>query len=795
MADPQVNPNALGAPTEGFGQTVTFAFDPRGVTPSLEIPKSVPGRFGAEGTSRAQLQDPNAAAAAVGRQPRDGTADLLMRVGADILAPQLEAEKNRKFVEGVQRAMGGEAVADMQAEQPWYSRIFGDTPAIEGARVYEVSNKVNEIVSQQTANMDSLKTLDPKSAAKHFSKLMDSQMTGDPNTDRLTAKGLLDHIPGLMKAQAKAYYGHVQKSAMDGLSKNMASSADSLQQAGQLYAEGTLSEQDMAVRKAQFVNSIMPPAGINEENYGKVLAANIRRAAEAGAFHAVQAVKESGGFDALTPEQQNTVNAAVETAAKKHRDNYAFKYAKEIAELRSDQAYLPTGMATADIAKRYEQMNDAYKKLTGSPLGLFSSDEMANGLAGALNNIKAEERAAAKRANVLADRQATADAKLLAHQQQEAAVQSLVNEGNVYLAGTVTKATKDEIDVAAYKAFTNADNPQVGTDLLRNNFIRGGYVNPIIKQQMQSLLRSSEGRDAPTADFFAAAEKYQRLAGGSGSTALADAYFGDYAPKLERFIRMTGGDAKNPNVAQAFAAAMDNSETQKPDPLPTKEAAKLAKEVSSKLDPMLPKWLGGLHLRDETADMVAQLAEKHIADWRAVPGLTDSEAVSRGINSAVAAGRMELIGGFAVNRSLTSGGNKTLREYASSLDFNVPTDKVDDYFKSFLMTKRVDSGRANIVYGGERNGTAYFAFTYQEKGEPVRMGTFTGAEWARYATEQGKNDTGPRKPIPWAVGPYVDYSVPGVPRAMSDKPSIYASQAEWAAYRAEQDRKVKSKPN
>jgi hypothetical protein len=71
MADPQVNPNALGAPTEGFGQTVTFAFDPRGVTPALDIAKSTPAGGSAGPVSHGALRNPDDIP-----QPRsDGTAE------------------------------------------------------------------------------------------------------------------------------------------------------------------------------------------------------------------------------------------------------------------------------------------------------------------------------------------------------------------------------------------------------------------------------------------------------------------------------------------------------------------------------------------------------------------------------------------------------------------------------------------------------------------------------------------------------------------------------------------------
>jgi hypothetical protein len=158
--------------------------------------------------------------------------------------------------------------------------------------------------------------------------------------------------------------------------------------------------------------------------------------------------------------------------------------------------------------------------------------------------------------------------------------------------------------------------------------VRGGYVNPIIKEEFRGLMRSSEGRDAPTADFLQGVARYNALASGTGGKALADGYFGDYAPRIEKFNRMTGGDINNPNVADAFTAAMDRSGAYTPQPLSAKDRAKLAAEVASLKNSSWPRWLSGkTNLRADTIDALATVAEKHVEDWRGVGGVPDAEAV------------------------------------------------------------------------------------------------------------------------------------------------------------------------
>jgi hypothetical protein len=788
MADPQVNPNALGAPAEGFGQTVSFAFDPRGVTPSLSLQKSTPSNGGVSGVSSPTLSNPNEAYKK-GPEP-DGTAALLMRVGGEILAPMVEKERNAKFVDGMQRAMQGEAIADMAAEQPWYSKVFGDTPALEGARAYGVSAKVNEVIATQTANMEQLKTLDSKSAAKHFAGVITSSMTGDGNSDALISKAMVDQLPVLMKAQAKAYYGHTQKVAMDAMSKHIATGASALQQAGQLHSEDTINESDFGKMQQAFVRSIMPPEGINEENYGKVLGANIRRAAEAGQFHAIEAIRKSGGFDAMTVEQQNVVNAAVTSAATKHRNDYAFQYVKEIAELRSDAAHPPTGVTPGDIAARYTKMNDAYRKVSGSPLGLFSSDEAANGATGTLNAIKAEELAAANRKAVMADRNATAEDKAAALAAQTEALDRAISTGDVELAVKMTKVTKDEADVA-FMARVDS-NPQSGDGIIRNNFVKSGYTNPILKDRLQSPLRNSEGLDSPTADWFKAVDGYRAMSAGGGSVALAQSYYGDYAPKIERFIRMTEGSPNGEQDALAFKAAMDRSGIYKREALGAKESVALATKVAGETNSMLPRWIGGkVNMRPDAIAMLTSIAGPITEDYRGIPGLTDEQAVGKGIMHALATGRVETLGGYAITRGEANAKLPKLREQANALDgVIVPEGQQDAYFEAFLEARGISgSGAVNMAFSGKAGGTERYNGTKIAPDGKVTMFSFSAAEWSRFAGERAVKDTSPPEKSSWSFGPAITYGT----SSDAGRAQVYKERAIRAQTQAEVNRRA-SKP-
>lgn len=776
MADPKVNPNALGAPTEGFGQTVSFAFDPRGVTPPLALAKSQPHGVGASGVSSPQGTNP-----AVANQPvrKDGTADLLMRMGEEIFRPHLEKAKNAQYIKGMQQAMAGAAVADMAKEQPWYSRLFGDTPMMEGARTYEVFSKVNGTVQAQTADMDRLKTMGPQEAQSHFARVMEQSMTGDASSDTLIAKGLMDAMPGLMKAQAKAHYGWGQQRAVDAMSKSMAQAGDTLQQYGQQFADDTINDKDMAVLKRSSIQAIQPPDGINEENFGKVLTGSLKGWAQRGHFHAIEAVRESGGFEALSPEQQNSVNAAVMAAATKHRDNYAFQFVKEIAELRSDAANPASGQTPEQLVQRYKRMNERYVKLTGSPVGLFTSDEVAAGAAGTINAIKTEQARADTRQQVLNDKAADAAEKERARAEETEAVRKYLSQGDVMMAARATKASKDEIDMQ-FAAMFKSGKPDSASFLIRQNFVRGdGYVNPILKAEFSQDVRMAEGRGAPSDQFYQALQRYEEMKAGDGGMALAQAYHGEFGLKLEKFSRMTAGYPNGEMDAQAWTAAFDRTDVSKPQPLGTKEVAALAKSVAGNMNDRVPEFLGGkFNLRPDALDYLSQLAEPAVEDWRGVPTVTDKEAVAHGIASAVLSRRVELIGGYAVDRSDVNAG-PTLREIGSA-KANIPDGSHNEFFAMFLRSKGVDEGgTTRIMKTGDR-----YTVTTMVDGVP-KMRQFTPLEWTNFAAAATLDRTtklksgevriaGNRHSL--AFGPAITY------KADASKPSIYASRAERAAW-------------
>ena len=788
----QVNPNALGAPAEGFGQTVSFAFDPRGELPQMQPVASQSRGGGFSNVSQPRASNPQVAYNPLPKQ--DATSALLLKVGDEMLSKQIEQERTAKFVEGMQQAMNGEAMKDIVESVPWYAKLFGDTPAIEGARAYTAASKVSETVAKQTANMHQLQTMDGAAAAKHFSGIINSNLTGDAGTDTVIMKGMTEQLPTLMKAQAKAFYGYNQKQAMGALSKNMSSSASTLQSYGELFADGKLTEDDMRNQSKAFVASAMPPAGVDEDNYTKTLVGNMLSMAQQGQFHALEALKASGVLGALSPEQGTRIDAAIVAQATKARDNYAFTFAREIAEIKSDASMPQDGTTPRSISDRIDAMSEKYRRLTGSPVGLFSSDQKADMLNGTFNAIKAAQVRAAAHAETIASKGATANAKELAAAQLEGEVRTLISNGDFPALGVMAGVSSDMVHRNVLAMIK--ENPQAGGDLLANAWMKGKYVNPVIQSQLQYPLSRSEGSALPTDEWFEAVTLFDKMKAGPGALLYAQAYFGDYAVKLQRASSMFDGNILNhPQSARIFQATMGGTQAQPKQPLSAKEKEKFLGNITNlNSSALVRQFTGDTKLRPDTLALVADVGTEATENWRGAD-LPDSEAVAMGLASAITSGKLEIIGGFAIKNMDGKKDGKapaSLKELASTRENQIPSDKADEYFEGFMQDfKKIPTdGTIQLLRMGESGGNHKFRVSSMKDGVMQGVWEFNSTEWQTYAAGRTKTDTVRAANGPWAFGPALTYVKPSTP----DTISIYATAAERAQKQAEIAKRHQLKP-
>ena len=748
------DPNALGAPAEGFGQTVSFAFDPRGETPQVNPISSRGPSIGGGNVSR-----PRAVSTDVPIEVKaDPTASLLMKVGEAVLSKSLDEQRSAQFVQGMQRAMSGEAIQEVKDSVPWYAKLFGDTPTIEGARAYGAQDRVNRALSEQTAGIKKIESLGPEEAGKHFTQVVNSSLTGDSATDLIIMKQMTEQLPSLMKAQAKANYSYNQHNASRALSSSIGSGAQGLQAFGEMYAADQVSAADMKIRSDNFVLNVLPPAGIDEENYQKTLTASMLGMAAAGQFHAVEALRSSGVAKALTPEQGNRVDAAVMAAATKYRDSYAFNFIDTISEIKDDAQHPPEGSTPRDIKTRIEQANAAFKKLTGSPVGLFSSDQAADMIAGTFAAFKAQEVSAAKHAQVLGDKNATEAAKAQAAEQKATLIRGMVTSGDATLAEMLPGVSKDEVDLEIYKQAKA--NPTAATPFLRNLWAKG-KTSALISDELQAPMRLAAATFAqnptspPPDTFFSSVNTYRAMtqAGGAG---FANAYFGDQAKTLSYASYMLKDNVlANPQAPAIFQQAM-GVKNFKGESLDAKEQKELVgKVVSEGKDWISKATLGfsGNQLRDDAVRFLSEDVKEGVSQWMAA-GLSKEEATASAINDALGpnyeggrrgGARGELLGGYYIRRD-PAASQETISELmqgGKTTPFTaVPEEIRGEVFNRFLKesVKLPDNlGTTTMNRLPDVAGTPQFVVNAVDKDGKTTIRTFTGAQLQTFAADATKH--------------------------------------------------------
>lgn len=519
MAQP--SDNSLGAPTEGLGQKVTFAFNPDTGVPSLQL--------GGDGRVRGGVQGGGTVGAGntqgVGVQaPPNPTLDLLMKVGGAILKPYAERAKTAAFVSGMQRAMQGEAVTEIAEKQPWYSHIFGESDVVEGARAYAGHTVAQTQIAAMEDKMPELRKMEPLAAQKFFTESMQANLTGDQPADASILQAMTRALPAVMRRQAKEHYGYQQEVASTNEAAAFKAGATRLQSSATGLASGTVTPEEYDALSTAFVRSLVPAQGRDIKNYKDSMAENLTGWAADGNFHALNAVRAKGFFDVLDTDQRNKVDKAVEAGEAKLRNKYSMAWSDQLASIEAQKMRPPTGTTTEDLAHGIDAMNMKYKAETGSGQDFILPRERSAYLAHSSVAIATER-----------DRQADEAAKLSAKNGDVAVkndmIAKAVTQGWANTLAANKGYSKEDINAVAFPVYQGMP-PDQQHDFLIKNYADSYVIEPVknIKEGQVATALSSENVTPDVQKVFA---DYATMA--NKNQYVADAYYGQYAAKMSKF--------------------------------------------------------------------------------------------------------------------------------------------------------------------------------------------------------------------------------------------------------------------
>lgn len=388
--------NTLGAPTEGLGQTVTFASQGQ-----VGVPQQQAGQ---RGSVRNDLQNggfrANGPAQFIQPAP-DPTLALLQKMGTEILAPHIEQAQQEQYVKGMQQVAQGQAIGDIVDEQPWYSKIFGSTSVVDGARAFSAHSAAQKEVLAVSEMMPEFRKQSPEQAQATFSKRLTAIKTGDPTTDAMAVQSLSKELPGLMRMQAKehivwtkAEFARSRADAIDAGANVIQSIAGKPQGAGRSAKDmlegnegGVGTDGDKSLAEFNFAQSMAKPVSMTPEDYDKATAPVVMKMLMQGKLHAYNVFKNSGLASQLSEQSQIRLENAEVRAEHRARNNMTPELIQRYAALRSDADQANTPEKLVAWGTNAAAFNSDFRRNTGSSENAIGSAEEVSSRQKILNSI------------------------------------------------------------------------------------------------------------------------------------------------------------------------------------------------------------------------------------------------------------------------------------------------------------------------------------------------------------------------------------------------------------------------
>lgn len=340
----------------------TFAIDP-GQSPQQGMTQ-VPGV--AMPGSGIGFSNPQATTAA--GQQGSKTAQLLMKLASDTLAPKVQAEARKQFFNGMQQAMSGEALTEIVDQSPWYANIFGPAAAVQGARQYTQESTIAKWAAGVESQMPELAKQDPSQIGSLIYGQLEGMFTGDTEADSRILASATEMMGPILKQHTKAHYAYTQNRANEAQLNTWGAQADIL---NGLMSDSTASPEDREASRARFLGQINPMEGQTEESYQKNIAGLLKGTAERGQFQVLnlmRTTKTPDGktvWDMLPYSTRTTIDSQLPQYGALAIKDALPKFGLELELITNDTAQDPRG-----ILARVQAFNEKVAQATGVPVDI-----------------------------------------------------------------------------------------------------------------------------------------------------------------------------------------------------------------------------------------------------------------------------------------------------------------------------------------------------------------------------------------------------------------------------------------
>lgn len=333
----------------------TFAFAPP-ATPQAEASRVVMAKAGYEtAQSVGGLNE-------YSDKGTDATADAVFKFAAATLKPYADKLAAEKFLEGQQRAASGEALTEIVESQPWYSRIFGPSSAVEGARQYTLDAKSAEFDAEVQRRMPELKEMPPDKLPGVILELGKSFQTGDPQVDAAMGMRLTKVLPNLIKLQTREFYKHQQEQAFKARFNAWQNLGTSLQVTS---TNPMATEDDKLLRQEQMLSALVRPYGVDSDSHLASVGTFMATLAENGQFAALKTVQGSGVMNELPPDKRLQLEKQITAFKKQHARGAADDYAEQLTTIQAKAANNEYA-GGKEVFEAFNAINADYTARTGN---------------------------------------------------------------------------------------------------------------------------------------------------------------------------------------------------------------------------------------------------------------------------------------------------------------------------------------------------------------------------------------------------------------------------------------------
>lgn len=651
--------NTLGAPTEGLGQTVTFSQDPlaSGQQGGLDY-----------GSVRAQIVGGPAALQTKVLMPDTShpLVDLASKVLGEAAKQEAKQERTARFLTGMQRAAAGDAIKDIAEEQPWYSKLFGESDVVEGARVYTAHQKAETLASTFEEAMPELSKLSPQEAQAYFTKTVQEQMTGDDATDLAVMQSISKTMPAVMKRHAKEHYGYLQREAVVAQQAAWTGSARTIRaRANNLAKEmafGPADATDLQAAVSSLKELMAPAPGQDIDNWRESVTSFLVSEAKSGNFHVLNGLRARGEGDpdltrALTEKQRQAVESAAEAGENLQRNRYSYEWSDRLAEIETRAKLPQPGEKGEGTSAAIDALNLQYRVATGSTQGIITPEKKAALTAGtaeaivremqrqAAEAVRRQERADDLRRKDEERRQDKAEAAAM----MDNAVTASIWSGGAGIAITTPGVRAKDFHAKVYetwKAQGAADGlltPKQVFIMTRN--LDSNYVNPQVQDLLVGQIQRQMGASEINEGFRGAAQNYKVLR--QANLQAAHKYYGDMAPRMEAYL-----EALDAQIPEAEAFRENFMSMKRPPKIDTKDRAAAVKAVGDKdFLNRVSAWVGErVPLQRGQEHLIARHLKDAADNWVSYRG----ESIDSAYEYAYKEGNgktFEVIGGYAVMKT------------------------------------------------------------------------------------------------------------------------------------------------